>query len=257
MATLLLEAVIQGSLHSHIAHAFRSEDTMAGPAPHTRNWSAHENLHEPKGLVLIVHGQVEVTRTNQRAHLTEKPERDPKHLGLHLTIEDGEGPGHDTMCWTLATFDKDVKADEYDTVVIRWDVKEIARATVVDDSEHHKEITAKTAALNATHAKAGKRPSAPKAAAPKPAAPKAAAPQAAAAKKVVKKAAAKKAKKAAPKKAKKAKKKTAPKKSVAARAVKAVGGWAKGAKKALKRVIGKKKSAKKPAKKAKAKKKKR
>jgi hypothetical protein len=241
---------------------------MAGPAPKTRDWSAHENLHKPRGLVLIVHGQVEVTSTNKRVHLTEKPERDPHHLGLHLTIEDGKEPGHDTKCWALAAFEREVKKDEFNTVVIRWGFDEIARTPVVDDSEHHKEIAAKTAALNAKHAKAPKKPSAPKApakpaaskpAAPAPAAPKAAVPTPAAPQKpAAKKAAPKKAKKAAPKKApKKAKRKTAPKKSVAARAVKAVGGWAKGAKKALNRVIGskKKKGAKKSAKKAKGKKK--
>jgi hypothetical protein len=227
---------------------------MAGPAPKTRDWSAHENLHKPRGLVLIVHGHVEVTSTNKRVHLTEKPERDPKHLGLHLTIRDGEGPGHDTMCWALATFEREVKKDEFNTVVIRWGFDEIARATVLDDSEHYKEITAKTAALNAKHAKAPKqapsKPAAPKPATPKSTAPTAAVPTPAAPKKAA-------AKKAASKKAKKAKKKTAPRKSVAARAVKAVGGWAKGAKKALNRVIGtkKKKSAKKSAKKAKGKKK--
>jgi outer membrane biosynthesis protein TonB len=213
-------------------------------------------------LVLIVHGQVEVASTNKRVHLTEKPERDPQHLGLHLTISDGKEPGHDTKCWALAAFEREVKKDEFNTVVIRWGFDEIARTPVVDDSEHHKALTAKTAALNAKHAKAPKKapskPAAPKPATPKPAAPTAAVPTPAVPKKAAaKKAAPKKAKKAAPKKAKKAKRKTAPKKGVAARAVKAVGGWAKGAKKALNRVIGtkKKKSARKVAKKAKGKKK--
>jgi hypothetical protein len=205
---------------------------MAGPAPKTKDWSARENVHKPKGLHLIVSGLVQVTSTNKEPRLKESSERDPKHLGLALTIEDTGGPGPDVMCWKAAFFHKEVTANQYNSVTIRWDVGAIAQIPVLDDRECAQKAAAMTAALNAKYAKAPKKTAAKKAA-PKKAAPK-------------------KAKKAAPKKAKKA-----GKKAVTARAVKAVGGWAKGVKKALTSVMGtKKKSAKKAkGKKAKAKKK--
>ena len=209
---------------------------MAGPAPKTRNWTARENAHKPSGLHLIVAGAVQVTNTNQQPALEESAERNPKNLGLALTMTNTGEPGLDVICWKPAHFHKVVKANDYESVTIRWGSSSIAQVPVVDDSEHAKLVTAQMAAVNTAHAKAPKKP---------------------AAKKVAKKAAAKKAapKKAAPKKAKKA----AAKKTVAARTVKAVGGWARGVKKALKRVIGapKKKAPKKAAKKSKGKKKKR
>jgi hypothetical protein len=214
---------------------------MAGPAPKTRNWSAHENAHKPKGLHVTVTGQVEVTSTSKQPILTESAERDPKHLGLTLTIKDSGGPGDDVVCWKLARFHKEVKAIEYDTVVIRWDVSEIARTPVVDDRERAAHAAEAMKAVNAKHGKAPKRPGKPKPAAAEKAAPK----KAAAKKASPKKAAPKKAKKAASKK----KAKAAPKKAVAARVVRAVGGWAKGAKKALKRALAPKKKAKKAKKK--------
>ena len=210
---------------------------MAGPAPQTRNWSALENKHRPTGLHLLVFGEVQVTNSNKRPRLRESPERNPKHLGLHLTIEDTSEPGLDVKCWKPASFHKEVKADQYDSVTIRWDASAIAEIPVVNDRERDAKIAAQAAEVNAKHAKTPKKP------APKKPAPKKAA--------AAKETAPKKAKTAAPKKAKKA-----AKKPVTARAVKAVGGWAKGVKKAINRVIGtKKKSAKKPAKKAKGRKK--
>jgi hypothetical protein len=211
---------------------------MAGPAPKTKDWSARENVHKPKGLHLIVSGLVQVTSTNKEPRLKESSERDPKHLGLALTIEDTGGPGPDVMCWKAAFFHKEVKANQYDSVTIRWDVSAIAQIPVLDDRECAQKAAAMTAALNAKYAKAPNK-AAPKSAPPKQAAAKTAAP--------------KKAKKAAAKKAapKKGRKKAPPQKTVAARAVRAVGGWAKGVKKALKSVV--KSSPKRPAKKAKKK----
>ena len=201
---------------------------MAGPAPKTRNWLARENRHRPKGLHLIVNGLVQVTNTNKQPCLTESSERDPQHLGLTLTIEDSGGPGLDVVCWKEAFFHKEVKANQYNSVTIRWDVSALAQVPVVDDRESAQQATAMMAEVNAKYGKAPKKP----------------------AKRAAPKAAPKKAKKAVPKKAKKAAKKGA-KKAVASRAVRAVGGWAKGVKKALRRVMGaKKKPAKKAAKKA-------
>jgi hypothetical protein len=192
---------------------------MTGPAPRTRNWTALENKHKPKGLHLLVYGEVEVTNSNKQPRLRESPERNPKHLGLHLTIEDVGKPGLDVKCWKPASFHKEVTADQYDSVTIRWDVSAIAEVPVVNDREHHAKLAAQVAEVNAKHAKA------PKKAAPKSPTPKQAG-----------------AKKAAPKQAKKApskqaRKKAAPKKAVTARAVRAVGGWARGVKKALTSVM--------------------
>jgi hypothetical protein len=220
---------------------------MAGPAPNTRNWTARENKQPPKSLVLRVGGSVEVSSTNKVPKLTESAERNPKHLGLTLTIEDTGEPGNDVMCWKPAGFSKNVaSADQYDGVTIRWDSGAIAEIPVVDDSEHHEKVAGHMAALNAKHAKSGAKaaPKAPKG--PRPAAVKPAK-EAAAKKPAPKKAAPKKAKKA-PAKKKAAKK--APKKAVAASVVRTVGGWAKGARKALSRAMGAKKAPKKAAKKA-------
>ena len=38
---------------------------MADPAPKTRNWRAIENAHKPKGLHVLVFGEVEVSATTR------------------------------------------------------------------------------------------------------------------------------------------------------------------------------------------------
>ena len=113
---------------------------MAGPAPRTRNWHALENAHEPTGMHILVYGEVEVSATNKEPVLTEKPERNPKNLGLHLTIEES-GEGAQIMVWKPARFHKVVEADEYDVVIVRWNVEQIANVPVVDDEEHHAAAT--------------------------------------------------------------------------------------------------------------------
>jgi hypothetical protein len=187
-------------------------NVMAGPAPKTRDWNARENAHKPKGLHVIVFGQVQVRAANMEPRLTETPERNPKNLGLNLTIEKSGQGGPDVMCWKEAHFHKEVTANQFDNVIIRWDVGQIAQCPVVDDREHAQKAAAAMAALNQRYAKRAKP--APKKAGPKKTAKK----------------------KAAPKKA--AKKKGGSKQ---------VGGWAKGksAKKAPKKKAAKKKAAKK------------
>ena len=178
---------------------------MAGPAPKTRNWTARENAHKPKGLHVIVYGQVEVNNTNLEPRLKEIPERNPKHLGLALTVEKTGAPGLDVMVWKNAFFHKEVKANEYDSVTVRWDVTSIAQFPVIDDTQHHQSLAEQAKALNAKHAgKAGPKP------AGKPSAKKVAPKKVA--KKVAKKAA-KKIPKAAGKKAKKKPAKKTAKKS--------------------------------------------
>jgi hypothetical protein len=175
---------------------------MAGPAPKTKNWTARENEHEPSGLHIIVTGEVEVSATNMHPQLAEAPHVG-KVLPLDLTISES-GAGAPLVVWMAARFHKEVSADEFDHVEIRWDGKVIATAPVIDDSEHHALAKAQTAAKAKTaKAKTAKA----KKAAPKKAAAKKAAP-AKAAKKVAKKATKKVAKKAAKKASKK---KAAPK----------------------------------------------
>ena len=201
---------------------------MAGPAPKTRDWAARENVHKPKGLHLIVTGIVQVTNTNQEPHLAESAERNPRNLGLALTIEKTGEPGTDVSCWRQASFHKEVRANEYDSVTIRWGVTPIAQVPVVDDREHAQLQDKMMQAVNLKYGKApAKKAPAKKAAAKPKAAAKKAAPE-----KVVEKVA-----------------------DTAGTVAKAVGGWAKGVKKTLKKVLksatgGAKKAAKKGAKKS-------
>jgi hypothetical protein len=208
---------------------------MAGPAPKTRNWHALENAHKPKGLHVLVFGEVEVTATDKEPRLTETPERNPKNLGLKLTIETLPGEGADVVVWKGVHFHKEVKKDQFDHVIVRWDVGQIANFPIHDDREQAASAAAAMKALNQQHAAKGQaaKPAAKKSAA-KEAAPKTPA-----------------SKKAAPKKA--AAKKAAPKKAAAKKKPRAVGGWAKGkkatrkaakksaARRAKKRAPGKKK----------------
>jgi hypothetical protein len=149
---------------------------MAGPAPKTRNWTARENAHKPKGLHLIVGGQVEVNNTNLEPRLKEVAERNPRQVGLALTVVKSGGPGLDVKVWKNAFFHKEVRANEYDSVTVRWDVTSIAQFPVIDDTQHHQYLAEQTKALNAKHAgKAGPKPAgkpAAKKAAPKKAAKK-------------------------------------------------------------------------------------
>ena len=184
-------------------------------APKTRNWSARENVHKPKGFHLLVCGGVEVTSLNKVPQLAKTDSRDPKMLGLALTVvTDPDEPTGDAMVWRSADYHEVVTPDQYTSVAIRWEGDVIERITVIDDREHGAALKKQVDAHNAAAAKTIKL---------KPAKP---APKKAAAKTAT-------AKTAAPKKA--AKKK----------APKAVGGWAKKAKKQTA-----KKTAKKSAKKS-------
>ena len=148
----------------------REGDIIADPAPKTRNWRAIENAHKPKGLHVLVFGEVEVSATNKEPVLTEKPERDPKNLGLHLTIKES-GAGGQMMVWKPAHFHKVVKANEYNDVIVRWYIDQIANFPIYDDREHEAKAAAALKTLNERHAGKGK---AAKPTGKKPAAKKAA-----------------------------------------------------------------------------------
>ncbi|HKS60084.1 MAG TPA: hypothetical protein VJT13_00190 [Xanthobacteraceae bacterium] len=182
-------------------------------APKTKDWSARENAHKPKGMHLLVHGQVEVDALNKAPRLTKIGSKDPAVCALELTIVDTDEQGGDAVVWKGANFHEEVKDDQYKTVSIRWDGPEIASIAVIDDREHGAALKKQSDAHNAAAARTIKL---------KPAKP------------APKKAAAKTAAKTA-----------APKKAAKKKAPKAVGGWAKNAKKKTA-----KKSAKKTAKKA-------
>ncbi len=186
---------------------------MAGPAPKTRNWRALENAHKPKGRHVLVFGEVEVSATNKEPVLTEKPERDPKNLGLHLTIKES-GEGAQMMVWKPAHFHKVVKPNEYDDVIVRWYIDQIANFPIHDDREYAANAATAMKALNERHAGKGKgKGKGAKPAAKKPAAKKAAAKKAAPKKKAAAKKKPAKAKKAPKKVVKKAAKKKTAKKS--------------------------------------------
>jgi hypothetical protein len=175
---------------------------MAGPAPKTDRWTARENTQGKHGIVLIVSGLVEVTSTNKEPVLTEASGGGGygKTLALDLTMRSGEGEDLQVLVWKRATFSRDVSANHYDNVEIRWEGKTIATVKVLDDDEHHEHLSDLTHAANKTAPKP--KPPARKKTAKKPAHPEPKKPAPAAKKKVP---AAKK--KAAP--AKKAKKRSA------------------------------------------------
>ena len=184
-------------------------------APKTRNWSARENVHKPKGFHLLVCGGVEVTSLNKVPQLAKTDSRDPKVLGLALTVvTDPDEPTGDAMVWRSADYHEVVTPDQYTSVAIRWEGDVIERIAVIDDREHGAALKKQVDAHNAAAAKTIKLKPA------KPAPKKAAATTATA-------------------------KTAAPKKAAKKKAPKAVGGWAKKAKKQTA-----KKTAKKSAKKS-------
>ncbi len=167
---------------------------MAGPAPKTDKWSAHENKHKPSGLHVIVYGSVQVSDADKAPVLAKGSGGGAKVLPLNLSISNCGDPAIKAAVWKQAKFHAEVKADEYEQVQILWDGKAIANVPVLNDAEHSEQKAALTKRHNAT--------------APKPKATK---PKAKPAKAAPKKAAAKKASKSVAKKAKKAAKKTAKK----------------------------------------------
>jgi hypothetical protein len=135
---------------------------MAGPAPKTDKWTAREN-EQKTDVVLIVSGLVQVSNLNQDPVLTEAA-GSGKTLVLDLAVKTGSGPGATVQAWKRATLSKEVSANHYDKVEIRWDGKPIASCDVRDDDEHHDHLEALTEAANEAHAK-DKPPTPPK---PKP-----------------------------------------------------------------------------------------
>jgi hypothetical protein len=130
---------------------------MAGPAPKTRNWSARENAHEPSGLHVIVAGEVEVSATNKHPQLAEAPHVG-KVLPLDLTISES-GAGAPLVVWMQAYFHREVSANEFDRVEIRWHGTVIATVPVIDDTEQDALADKRTRAQNAVVKVKTKKPS--------------------------------------------------------------------------------------------------
>ena len=144
---------------------------MEGPAPKTRGWHAHENSRGPRGWHLIVGGVVEVGTTNKEPRLSEAPERNPKNLGLKLTIETSPGEGADVIVWKVVHFYKEVRRQQYDQVVIRWNAEQIGHCRVFDDAHYAVQADAAMKSLNQKYASpenhAAKKPPAKKVSAKK------------------------------------------------------------------------------------------
>jgi hypothetical protein len=159
---------------------------MTDRAPRTDKWTARENKHQER-LVLIVDGVVQVANTNQEPRLAEPATvaRPPNTLILDLTVESGGGAGDEVMVWKPVHFHKDVQANQFADVAIRWDGKSIATAKILDDSEYDQHLTRITHAANIAQPPA--RGPAKKAAAKKRTAKKKVAKKKAAKKKVAKK----------------------------------------------------------------------
>ena len=121
---------------------------MAGPAPKTKDWTARENKHKPKGLHVIVSGLVEVSDTNKTPVLKEGGVAIEHVLPLTLTIEACSDPAIQVKVWKSTSFHKEVTANQYDRVVVSWDGKQIAAFPVIDDREHTALMSKQTAAQN-------------------------------------------------------------------------------------------------------------
>src|ERR1043166_5420769 len=154
-------------------------------APKTRYWSARENVHQPKGLHLLVTGQVEVASLHQLPDLTKTDSRDPKVLALKLTIaDDPDEPTGKVVVWRGANYHEVVSKNQYEKVVIRWEGDAIAHIEVIDDVEQGALSAKHAQTQNAIAAKtikvkpAAKKPAAKAKAAPKKAAAKKKAPKA-------------------------------------------------------------------------------
>jgi hypothetical protein len=172
-------------------------------APNTKLWTARENDHdEAGGWHLLVGGQVECGY--HEAPVLTETKGDGSTLALDLTLEaqqaepvtnaDGKALKMPPV-WKAAKYHRQVDANQFKAVAIRWKNDVFETVPVVDDKEHHAAMAKQTNAQNLKHGARRAVKAAGKAAA----------------KKGVKKAAKKTAKKATKKASKKVKKASAKK----------------------------------------------
>jgi hypothetical protein len=126
---------------------------MAAAAPKTEKWTARENLHKPQGLHIIVAGNVEVSDADKAPVLTEGTGAAPKVLALDLAIESCPDPAIQSPVWKAVSLHREVEADEYQGVEVRWDGKPIAKIPVIDDRERAALMDKQTKVQNAIAAK--------------------------------------------------------------------------------------------------------
>ena len=129
------------------------------PGPHTKDWKALENEHQPSGLHVIVTGLVEL-EPGQTPVLTERKGR-PAGLELELAINPSNEPDFDGKVWKAATFHKEVEENQYNSVRVMSGSAVVAEFPVLDDSEHAQLMAKRTTAQNSA-ADARKAPSPPK-----------------------------------------------------------------------------------------------
>ena len=132
---------------------------MAG-APKTKNWTARENVHKPKGLHVIVGGIVEVGDANKAPVLTAGTGGPPQTLVLDLTIVASTDPAIKAKVWKQAYFHTEVTANQYERVQVRWEGKQIALVPVFDDTEHAALLDKQMKAQNAVVGKVAGKPAA-------------------------------------------------------------------------------------------------
>jgi hypothetical protein len=122
---------------------------MAGPK--TKDWRALENKHKPSGLHVLVGGLVDV-KPNQAPMLTERAGGSGV-LELALTVGSSNEPDFKGTVWKHASFHKEVKANQFNSVRVKSGDQVVANFPVLDDREHSELMSKQTAALNASHAK--------------------------------------------------------------------------------------------------------
>ncbi len=128
-------------------------------APNTKLWTARENDHdEAGGWHLLVGGQVECGY--HEAPVLTETKGDGSTLALDLTLEaqkaapvtDADGkPLKMPPVWKAASYHRQVDANQFKAVAIRWDNEMFKTVPVVDDKEHHAAMTKQTKAQNLVH----------------------------------------------------------------------------------------------------------
>jgi hypothetical protein len=128
-------------------------------APNTKLWTARENDHdEAGGWHLLVGGQVECGY--HEAPVLTETKGDGSTLALDLTLEaqqaepvtnaDGKALKMPSV-WKAARYHRQVDANQFKAVAIRWKNEMFETVPVVDDKEHHAAMTKQTNAQNLKH----------------------------------------------------------------------------------------------------------
>jgi hypothetical protein len=128
-------------------------------APNTKLWTARENDHdEAGGWHLLVGGQVECGY--HEAPVLTETKGDGSTLALDLTLEAQEAkpvtnadgkPLKMPPVWKAASYHRQVDANQFKAVAIRWKNEMFETVPVIDDKENHAAMTKQTKAQNLVH----------------------------------------------------------------------------------------------------------